>query len=126
MNMNKIKRAVGMAELVLLIFEAKYPNDKIPRKNIKCAKKYLDTQTIGKFNALEQASDDMLDAYFGGNCIKETKEWLSIRAIHFACNAVISSNQEWVVLLGEKYAERQAIEAIDYAKTCLQLLIRSK
>ena len=42
---NCIKYAIYSAELVLHIFEKKYPDDKRPRLAIKAAKKYLKTPT---------------------------------------------------------------------------------
>ena len=59
---NCIKYAIYSAELVLHIFEDKYPDDKRPRLAIKAAKKYLKTPTKKNKEAAGAAAWDAGDA----------------------------------------------------------------
>jgi len=55
---NKIRYAIFAAELVLHIFEKKYPTDDRPRKAIEAAKKYLKTKNAATADATAYAAAD--------------------------------------------------------------------
>ena len=44
-KVNKVRYAIYSAELVIDIFEKKYPNDNRPRKSIECAKAWIENPT---------------------------------------------------------------------------------
>ena len=54
---NRIRYAIFAAELVINIFETKYPGDKRPRNAIETAKKYLNNQTDENKNAAAYAAN---------------------------------------------------------------------
>jgi len=63
---NNVRYAIFAAELVLHIYEKKYPNDDSPRKAIEAAKKYLNNSTYAAAcsAACSAASDATYDAAY--------------------------------------------------------------
>jgi hypothetical protein len=58
--------AIGIAEIVLPIFEKKHPNDNRPRKAIQAAKDYLNGNiSIGKLNLARNALNDVIANAYG-------------------------------------------------------------
>ena len=61
-NNNKVKYTIFAAELVLHIFENKYPDDRRPRKAIEAAKKYVENQTEENKKTADAAAYAAADA----------------------------------------------------------------
>jgi hypothetical protein len=59
----QIRYAIFSAELVIKIYEDKYPNNDRPRKAIEAAKTYLKDKTEGNKNAAAHAADAADAAY---------------------------------------------------------------
>ena len=121
---NNVRYAIFAAELVLHIYEKKYPNDDSPRKAIEAAKKYLNNSTYAAAcsAACSAASDATYDAAY--NACSAAYNACSA-AYAAACSAAPASAAAAAAAAdAARHAAYAASAAVCYAAAKIELTIK--
>jgi hypothetical protein len=106
---NSVKLAIFCAELVLPIFEKRFPENMRPRKVLEAAKKYLTASARNKDTAAVAAYDAAYDVGF--NSVTDTAASEAAFATAFAATAAAASDTTYATAYNAAYAATAAANA---------------